>query len=263
MRDLATVDARPDIFDSWVDATHDAVFYALGQESGIEFHRVAIDGSDDRVVATVAPEPTGFTAELALDDSVFVVDSCHAGSGCPRTVVDAATGASERTERAGDPVCAIFGIVDGTIVGSRRPVCTEDAPTDVVAVSLAGGSSTVLVADCRASTLEGASVVDPTRAGIRPGRPGRIGRERRDGLGRSRSHDPVDLPDRRRRVGRVAAVARRRPPARRLDPVDRGGLGDFPWQRAIDRPVPVLVNLVTDERIELVNLPHWTGNFST
>ena len=41
----------------------------------------------------------------------------------------------------------------------------------------------------------------------------------------------------------------------------RGGLGDFPWQRAADRPVPVLVNLVTDERIELVNLPHWTGNF--
>ena len=42
----------------------------------------------------------------------------------------------------------------------------------------------------------------------------------------------------------------------------RGGLGDFPWQRAVDRPVPVLVNLVTDERIELVNLPHWTGDFS-
>jgi hypothetical protein len=40
-----------------------------------------------------------------------------------------------------------------------------------------------------------------------------------------------------------------------------GGLGDFPWQRAFDRPVPVLVNLVTDERIELVNLPNWKGNY--
>ncbi len=40
-----------------------------------------------------------------------------------------------------------------------------------------------------------------------------------------------------------------------------GSLGDFPWQRAFDRPVPVLLNLVTGERIELVNLPNWTGNF--
>jgi hypothetical protein len=40
------------------------------------------------------------------------------------------------------------------------------------------------------------------------------------------------------------------------------GLGDFPWQRAFDRPIPVIVNLVTGERIELVNLPHWTGTLS-
>jgi len=40
-----------------------------------------------------------------------------------------------------------------------------------------------------------------------------------------------------------------------------GAMGDFPWQRAIDRPVPLLVNVVTGESVELVNLPHWKGNF--
>ena len=68
------------------------------------------------------------------------------GTGCRRTVVDAATGEGVVTERDGAPICKIFGIVDRTIVGSRRPVCTQDAPTDVVAVSLTDGSSTLLAA---------------------------------------------------------------------------------------------------------------------
>ena len=263
LRDLATVDAPSVILESWVDATHDAVFYLVGRESGVEFHRIATDGSDDRVVAAVDPDPTGFTAELALDDSVFVVDSCHAGSGCRRTVVDAATGESAVSERKGDPVCAIFGIVDGTIVGSRRPVCTEDAPTDLVAVSLADGSSTVLAADVVRSTLEGSFVVD-TEEGGKFILGGPVGSVENDGMPwdvldlttLSTSRIDVAAPD-----GTPLVAADVRLPGGWIL-LTRGGLGDFPWQRAVDRPVPVLVNLVTDERIELVNLPHWTGNFS-
>ena len=40
-----------------------------------------------------------------------------------------------------------------------------------------------------------------------------------------------------------------------------GGMGDFPWQQSFDRPVPVLLDVATGERIELVNLPHWAGTF--
>ena len=100
VRDPRRAPAPNFIFDSWADATHDAIFYAIATESGAEIHRVGIDGSDDRVVATVAPDPTGFTAELALDESVFVVDACHAGAGCARTVVDAGDG-RERADGAG------------------------------------------------------------------------------------------------------------------------------------------------------------------
>lgn len=263
LRDLATVDAPSNIFDSWVDASHDAVFYVVGKESGIEFHRVAIDGSDDRVVATVDSDPTGFTAELALDDSVFAVDSCHAGTGCRRTVVDAATGEGVVTARDGAPVCKIFGIVNGTIVGSRRPVCTQDAPTDIVAVSLTDGSSTVLAADVVRSTLEGAFVLD-TDEGGKFVLGGPVGSVESDGMG----WDVLDLTT--LSTSRIDVAAADGSPLFTADVrlpggwilLTRGGLGDFPWQRAVDRPIPVLVNLATDEDIELVNLPHWTGNFS-
>ena len=263
LRELATADAPSNIFDSWVDATHDAVFYALGQESGIEFHRVATDGSGDRVVATVGPDPMGFTAELALDDSVFVVDSCHAGTGCRRTVVDAATGEAAVTERKGDPICRIFGIVDGTIVGSRRPVCTQDAPTDLIAVSLADGSSTGLATGVVRSTLEGASVVDSDE-GAKFVLGGPVGSDEADGM----AWDVLDLAT--LSTSRIDVTAPDGSPLFAADVrlpggwilLTGGGLGDFPWQRSVDRPVPVLVNLVTDEQIELVNLPHWTGNFS-
>ena len=263
LRELATVDAPSNIFDSWVDATHDAVFYAVGLESGIEFHRVATDGSGDRFVATVGADPISFTAELALDDSIFVVESCHATSGCQRTVVDAATGESVVTDREGEPICKIFGIVDGTIIGSRRPVCAQDAQTDVVAVSLADGSTTVLAADVVRSTLDGAFVVDTDEGGkfVLGGPAGSV---EADGM----AWDVLDLAT--RSTSRIDVAASDGSPLGTADVrlpggwilLTGGGLGDFPWQRAIDRPVPVLVNLVTDEQIELVNLPHWTGNFS-
>lgn len=263
LRDLATVDAPAIIFDSWVDATHDAVFYVMGQESGVEFHRVATDGSDDRVVATVDPDPTGFTAELSLDDSVFVVDSCHAGVGCRRTVVDAATGESVVSERQAEPVCKIFGIVDGTIIGSTRPVCTQEAPTDLIAISLADGSSTVLARDVVRPNLEGAFVVD-TDEGPKFVLGGPVGSVESDGMAwdvldittLSTSRIDVAAPD-----GSPLLTADIRSPGGWIL-LTGGGLGDFPWQRAFDRPVPILVNLVTDERIDLVNLPHWKGNYS-
>lgn len=259
LRDLATVNAPSNIFDSWADVTHDAIFYGVVHATGFEFHRIRTDGSDDRVVATVAPDPAVVSADLAVDDSVFVVESCHPGGACVRTVVDAATGESERTERAGDPICKIFGVVDGTIVGSTRPDCTEDIPSDIVLVPIDGGSPTVLLEDVPRSSREGAFVVD-TEDGPRFVLGGVAGPDEMpwdvlDLTTGETSLLPSDLPS---EVPR-APLELRLPNGWIL--LAGGSLGDFPWQRSFDRPVPHLVNLVTGETIELVNLPHWEGTF--
>ncbi len=259
LRTLADAPAPAQIFDSWADSTHAQVFYALGTATGIEFHRVLATGTNDTQVSIVARDTTGFTAELAFDDSVFVVDACFGASGCVRTIVDGATGGVRQVEHSSEPICHIFGIVDGTIVGSTRPVCSEDAPTDVIAVPVGGGKSKVLIHDAVGASLDGAFVV-PTSDGPKFVLAGPVGPD-------AVPWDVLDIT-----TGETASLPPGAPGTTPLIPIEvrlpggwillsGGGLGDFPWQRAFDRPLPVLVNLVTDERIELVNLPHWTGNY--
>jgi len=260
VRTLATAALPAFIFDSWADATHGAVYYGVAQETGTVFHRVLVDGSDDRVVATVEPDPSGFTADLSIDDAVFVVDACHPGVGCARTVVDAATGTGERRDRPADPICKILGIVDGLIVGTSRADCSTQSTTALIAAPIEGGPPKVLIDDAPIpeigagvviSTPEGAMIVY-TRSVDRDGIPSLIVLDVRTG-------ESTDLP--RGTIGdpRLLPYPLRLPAGWLL--LAGGLLGDFPWQRAIDRPAPVLVDLVTGERIELVNLPHWTGNY--
>jgi hypothetical protein len=259
VRTLAAVPAPSQIFDSWADATHDQVFYAMATETGIEFHRVGAAGTDDTLVATVGRDPTGFSAELAVDDSVFVVDACFTGRGCTRTIVDGTTGDPREVDRAAEPLCRIFGIVDGTIVGSTRSACSEDTPTNVIGVPVEGGRSKVLIEGAVGANLDGAFVA-PTSEGPKLVLAGPVGPDETpwDVLDIATGEtellppgaagtQPLMTADIRLRDGWIMLTG--------------GGLGDFPWQRAFDRPVPVLVNLVTGERIELVNLPNWKGNY--
>lgn len=258
-RTLVEAPAPNFIFESWADSTHGAVFYGMATEAGVEFHRVGIDGADDQVIATVAPDPTGFTAELAIDHSAFVVDACHAGAGCARTIVDPATGASERTERAGDPVCTIYGIVDGTLVGTTRPVCTTESATNVVAIPLAGGEPAVVVGGFVGDEFAKAMLV-ATSEGPKLVLAGLVGPD-------VMPWDVIDIATLETAVldggdDDVPRSVATDVPLPGGWVMLNGGLGDFPWQRAFDRPVPIIVNLVTGERIELVNLPHWTGTLS-
>jgi len=259
LRTLASAPAPSLIFDSWADATHQQVYYALGTATGSEFHRVSAAGTGDTIVATVDGQPTGFTAELAFDDSVFVVDACFAATGCTRTIVDGATGVARRPERPSEPICHIFGIVDGMIVGSTRPVCRDESPTDVIAVPLEGGKSRVLINDAVGASLDGAFVV-PTSEGPKFVVTGPVGAD-------AVAWDVLDI-----RSGEKALLPEGPAGTTPLIPAEirlpdgwvlltGGGLGDFPWQRAFDRATPILVNLVSAERIELQNLPHWTGNY--
>lgn len=259
LRDLATVEAPSIIFDSWADATHDAIFYVVGHETEFVFHRVRSDGTGDRVVATVPRESTGFTADLAVDDAVFVVDVCLSNAGCARTVVDAASGESRREERTTTPLCRIFGIVDGTIIASTRPVCTEDASTDLIAVPVDGGPATVLVEGIVRASLDGAFVA-PTSDGPKFVLGGLTGPDEMpwDVLDLTTMETALLPVDPSSDVVR-GALDVRLPGGWVL--LAGGSLGDFPWQRAFDRPVPLLVNLLTGETIALVNLPHWDGTY--
>lgn len=260
VRNLATAALPAFIFDSWADATHGAVFYGVARETGIEFHRVSVDGSDDRIVATVEPDPSGFTADLSVDDAVFVVDACHPGAGCVRTVVDAATGTAERTARPADPICKILGIVDGLIVGTSRADCSTKSTTALIAVPIEGGSPKILMESAPipeigdavvVSTSDGAKVVYTAPVdgdGVPPLKVLDVRTGGTTDLPAGAVGDPPLFPYPLRLPAGWVLLA-------------GGMLGDFPWQRAIDRPAPVLVDLVTGERIELVNLPHWTGNY--
>ena len=213
-------------------------------------------------MATVPREGlAGVTAELALDGAVFVVDACHAGSGCTRTVLDTGSGDASTFDRAADPICRILGIVDDVIIGfSRATTCAEEAITALVAVPI-DGDPRVLMADAPREIVD--AVVVPTAGGAKVVYVGAVSD---DGsavtvsvldvaTGRTTDLPPSDVGDPRLGPYPVAL-----PEGWVL--LAGGAMGDFPWQRALDRPAPVLLNLDTGRRIELPNLPNWTGNLS-
>jgi hypothetical protein len=259
IRTLAVHPAPAFIFDSWVDATHGQVYYALGRPTTVEFRRVSIQGTGDSVIATVPREGrTGFTARLAADDTVFVVDACLTGPLCTRTIADGATGEVSATDRASDPLCRILGIADGLIVATSRPICTEEAPTSLLAVPLDGGAPRIVADSIDRDVSDGVVVVTPDGLTVAYGA--------FDGAAVTTKLIDVE-------TGKVAALpsgavgdptlipSRSAPLPEGWILLSGGGLGDFPWQKALDRPAPVLVNVVTGERIELVNLPHWKGSY--
>lgn len=260
-RTLATAPAPSFILDSWADATHDQVFYLMAVESGFEFHRVSTLGTGDQVVATVPRDGQGFfTADLSDDDSIFVVDACQIGAGCSQTIVDAESGVVRRVDRPSDPICRIVGIVDGLVIGTSRDVCTEDSTTDLIAVPVDGGPPLVLLADAPRALIGDAAVV-VTPDGPKVVFVASIGG---DGVPSIKVLDvktsqATDLPSGAIGDPRLSPTTIRLPAGWLL--LGAGGMGDFPWQKALDRPAPVLVNLVTGERIELVNLPHWVGSY--
>jgi hypothetical protein len=260
IRNLARFPAPSFIFDSWVDATHGQVYYALADPTKVEFRRVSIGGTDDALVATVPREGReSFTAKLAADDTVFVVDACLTGPTCTRTIMDAATGEITSADRTSDPLCTILGVADGRIVASSRPACTDDAPTSLLAIPVDGGTPRVVGEAFNPDVSGGVVVATPD--GLRVA----FGADEGSGFVTRvidvDSGDVSELPA--SADGGPALIPHQSvvlPPGWLL--LTDGYLGDFPWQKAIDRPAPVLVNLVTGERIELVNLPHWTGTWT-
>lgn len=258
IRTIATIPWPSFIFDSWLDPSHEQVYYAVARETSVEFHRVSTDGSGGLLLATIQEDQTtGFTAALAGDDSVFVIDWCEAAGACTRVIVDGPTGTVRTLERSGDAVCRIVGVAAGTLIATARAVCRNESATALVAVPLEGGRPRVLASDSTGG-LRGGVVVE-TREGLQVV------------IDTGSGDAGPDVAIIHVATGQVTPLRIETdtgvllmPTRLRLPPgwvlMSSGMFGDFPWQRSLDRPAPVAVDLDTGQRIELVNLPHWRSS---
>jgi hypothetical protein len=232
---------------TWVDAENGQVFFVVGNEAdnAVDLERVGLDGSGRRVVASV---PAGSTVayELALDSSVFVVDSCRRRGDCSRLVVDAAT--LEVTEfdlELDREICNVVGATDGLVLVEAGISCSISGADRTLAMRLDGSESRVL--DFSLLEFGGSARLVRTTAG-----PHVVG-----------GRHVVDLSDGSEvRVLEPGEILDAAWPYLRLPPdwvlfVPFPGLADFPRARAgMTGQPPVLVNVLTGDSIEMVNLPH-------
>jgi hypothetical protein len=254
LRTIATVDDGA-FFGAWVDPTHEQVFYGViervGDEQAGSLHRVGFDGTGDVVITAAQPiEQATFAQQvLAVDDSAFVAHWCLGGT-CERTVYDTETGGIRRTNPAGDAPCDLIGAVDGRLVLSTTAAC--DGPDRRAIVSQAlDGSDMVTIGE----GLAGGRVVDAADG------PGVV---LFDHVGETRttiSIAPLDGSGVRELwTAEHQPGFQYSPTSVRLPAGDwilvGGPVGDTPGFAAMGRPIPVLLNVVTGERIELPNLPY-------
>jgi hypothetical protein len=235
---------------SWIDPLHEHVFYQLISQAGegMEIRRISVDGSDDQVIASVPPaEVPAARAALALDYSVFVVDSCRAAGQCTRQVIDTTTlePTSHELDVQGD-YCELIGAAEGLVLFSAADSCFGTGPEHTIVSSL-GGDSDVEFSDIPGGTLvrtsDGPRLVYRSVADV-------VHYDVTDMAGNETLTLDVD-GELMAPVGRLAL-----PPDWILFAGGLNGLDDFPTQQFVKGPVPVLVNVLTGEQIELPNLPH-------
>ncbi len=246
---IATIaDGR--VFGSWVDPTHEQVFYGLVTGLGAgEWRRVGFDGTGDTLVASSGLGLRFAQQVLGVDDAMFVAQWCPLVGSCQRAIYDAATGALEQVEPAGEPVCGLEGVAGTQLVFRASTDC--DTSSRLVAQDVRGGAVRELHDGFgSARTVAGPDgplviVVDEretsttlTAIDLDGGAPRELA---------TFEHESGFAP-------RVSAV---RLPAGEWVLL-AGELGDVPGFNGVGRPVPVLLNVVTGERIELPNLPHST-----
>jgi hypothetical protein len=258
---VASVDQPGMIVSSWADAEHGQVYYSVIPDQAsqaVEYHRVGIDGSGDTIIAqsSIGADLALFgrsAAAIALDGSAFVVDICEDGQ-CRFQVFDTTTGTVSQVEHEDGPICALLGVADGLVVAATQPVCAPfDLGADpdemsILALPLEGGASRELVQ----GSMDGEVVETPTGARLIHVRPSAAGTDVRS----------VDIA-----TGEETVLVTRADDEPVLAPVHvrlpsgwvllaTFSLGDYPQASPVDRAVPILVNLVTGEQFEMVNLPH-------
>jgi hypothetical protein len=232
---------------TWVDEGRAQVFFVVGNEAdnAVEVERVGLDGSGRQIVASV---PAGSTVayEFALDSSVFVVDACRARADCSRVIVDAATlEASTYRLELDREICHVIGATDGLVLVEAGTSCALSYADRTLVMSMDG--SDVRVLDLALLEVAGTPRLVRTTAGphVVAGR------------------HVIDLSDAREvRVLEVGEDLDSAWPYVHLAPdwvlfVPFHALADVPRVRpTMTGQPPVLVNVLTGEQLELVNLPH-------
>ena len=250
VRSLATI-VDGQVFGSWVDATHEQVFYGVVNGVTGEWRRVAFDGSGDTLVANTGLGGISFAQEvLAADDGLFLAQWCPLIGSCQRAIYDSVTGEVRQVSAGASPVCRLLGVAERQLV-AVAPGC--DATREEFRIEAAGvdGGAPVTIAD--GSTTEGHVIDGPDGARVVLSRDSgtrtTISVVGLDGTGAMElatfEHEEAMGP---------------RPSPIRLPSNDwillATAVGDTPGMASIGRPMAVLLNVVTGERIELPNLPY-------
>jgi hypothetical protein len=249
LRTLATA-SYPELFEqTWLDLTHEQLFYVDVTQDGAsgEIRRVGLDGTGDRLIATVGLPRGG---ALARDDSLLVIDACDESDSCLRTPIDTETGRVDGPvlPAPGDAACYLTGVSDGVAVSS----CQGDAGVHLIAKPLSGGGveQTYVLGEIFGSAVvetdEGPQVVY-SRLSDQGGGFEVIN------LASGEIRTLLTIAPEDIRASLTVAQGVGLPPNWVLLATD---LGDFPGSQTYERPVPLLFNLATGERYELVNLPH-------
>ncbi len=248
IRTLATSSTR--IAGAWLDTTNEQVIFVLQYTTGLEVHRIGLDGSDPHPLFDVpgldaTGELVSVTAELSLDDAVFVAEACRQDGSCQRTIVDTESHEVRTVDTSDFPMCSILGIDGSTIIGHREAQCGQVEDVEIVVADMDGGEGRVL------SAAEGHA------SGLVRGDTGLVVISSQDD---GATIMAVDVATDTARVLVPAAEGRfvRPLPVRLPDGWVLLGtsLTEDPAQTLLPRETPILVDVDSGERIDMVNLPH-------
>ena len=250
IRTLALIDQADNFGPSWVDATHERVYYTVFKANfTAEWHRVAFDGTEDRIIATAPDGSVISDGALALDDSMFVVEWCPIAGPCTRVVDDIASGETRQIEPDGDRTCAIRGVVSGQIVALTGPTCAEGDSFYVSVQDVDGGPRRRLVDGTSSGVVARASDGDRYIYWLLEGK-----RTTHFAVPISGGEASMLATVEHDGVFELPASTLRLPVGDWI--LLSGPLGGTPSNQRLPTVVPRLLNVVTRETIELVNLPH-------
>jgi len=250
-RTIVTEQQPRTIFNGWVDATNGRAIWVTGTDAAFILSVAALDGSGARDVATIPRAFSKLGLQQALDDSAFVLQWCDT-AGCHRVIVDGPTGEATRIELPDADACRAIGVIDGLIVEAvNTDGCGPDvtsAPVITVAPLTGGKRRPLLEAQLGGQVIRSAAGPQLVYVG-----------------GPDFDHptiEALDLTSGKTRVlmdePELGAYVQpiHLPPGWALIANVLGLSPAFPAQN--DGP-PILLNVDTGERIELVNLPHRAG----
>ncbi|MEA2676897.1 MAG: hypothetical protein QOJ81_1038 [Chloroflexota bacterium] len=242
---LAEHESGTFIATTWVDPLHEQVLYAVGTPSGLDVFRVGIDGSGQTRLATSPASATASLATLAFDNNDFVSVACPTQS-CQLAVLDIATLESRQVEFSLDAeLCGTAGSTDGVVVMRVADVCVTTGPQEIVVIDIDGNEIrrmpdpgfVVLIRTANGPAL---LVGDPAGSGL----------------------SVVDIGDGSSSQLAVNDATLMPVQGVQLPPdwvllAPFTGIGDFPVHPSLLLGnAPILVNVISGETIEMVNLPH-------